>query len=231
MKLVVLAAGEGMRMRPLTLTTPKPLLRFGGKTSLDHLFEALPDEITEAVIVVNYLGEQIKAHCKERFHGKAVTYVEGSREGNAVGLLRARELFSPGERLAISYGDEVITRQEIKECLAHPFSWLCYTQDEPKGVGVARVDNERRIIEVQEKPEIPPSHIVANGFMVANADIFEYVPAQNKNGEYYASSLMNEFCKRHEVYAVLGPKDHAQMSTPEDLARLDALFSQHTHTA
>lgn len=229
MKLIILAAGEGVRMRPLTLTTPKPLLVYGGKTSLDHLFGALPEEITEVIIAVDYLAEQIRAHCGTEFYGRKVTYVTGSREGNAIGFLNTKDLFTPDERLAVSYGDEVITAREMKECLAHSYAWLCYEMDEPKNVGVARLGEGHTILEVIEKPEVPPSNVVANGFMVANADIFTYQPEKNKNGEYYFSSLMNTFCKHHEVYAVLGPKDHAQMSTSEDLARLDAWYRSTQH--
>lgn len=224
MKLVILAAGEGIRMRPLTLTAPKPLLLFGGKCALERLFEALPPEITEVIIAVNYLGEQIRAFCGSEYYGRKIIYVEGSATGNATGFINAHKYFTPGERLAVSYGDEIITREEIEACLARPFSWLCYEMENPKGVGVARVDNQSRIVEVLEKPEVPPSHLVANGFMVASTELFNYLPEKNANGEYYFSSLMNEFCKHHEVFAVQGHKEHAQISTPEDLMRLDERY-------
>ncbi|MEK9166111.1 MAG: sugar phosphate nucleotidyltransferase, partial [Patescibacteria group bacterium] len=59
MKAIILAAGEGRRMRPLTLTTPKPLLEIQGKAIIDYVFDALPEEVEEAVVVVKYLGEKI----------------------------------------------------------------------------------------------------------------------------------------------------------------------------
>lgn len=225
MKIVILAAGEGARMRPLTLNVPKPLLRFGGQASLDYLFEALPDEITEAIIVVKYLAEQIKTYCGNNFHGKTVNYVEGSPKGNAVSFINTKHLFAPQEQFAISYGDELITKREIEDCLTYKYSWLCYELDNPKNVGVARVDAAGRILEVIEKPAISPSNLVANGFMVANSDIFSCKPDRHMNGEYYFSSMMNKFCRDHRVQAVVGHKDHWQLAIPADLDRLDKLFT------
>ena len=56
MKAVILAAGEGRRMRPFTLSIPKPLLQLQGKKVIDYVFDALPDEVDEAIVTVRYLS-------------------------------------------------------------------------------------------------------------------------------------------------------------------------------
>lgn len=62
MKAMVLAAGLGLRMRPLTLETPKPLLKVNGKPLIDYAFEKLRQAgVGEAVVNVHYLPEQIEA--------------------------------------------------------------------------------------------------------------------------------------------------------------------------
>lgn len=64
---MVLAAGHGKRMRPLTLTTPKPLLLVGGRTMLDHALDRLKEAAIDHVVVnAGYLGEQISDHCASR---------------------------------------------------------------------------------------------------------------------------------------------------------------------
>ncbi|MCA3634136.1 MAG: nucleotidyltransferase family protein [Methylobacterium sp.] len=64
---MLLAAGLGTRMRPLTDDRPKPLIRAGGKTLLDHNLDQLVEAGIETVIVnVHYLAEQIEAHCAAR---------------------------------------------------------------------------------------------------------------------------------------------------------------------
>jgi MurNAc alpha-1-phosphate uridylyltransferase len=64
---MVLAAGLGLRMRPLTLTTPKPLLEVGGKTMLDAALDRLVEAgIKRAVVNTHYLADKIEAHLKVR---------------------------------------------------------------------------------------------------------------------------------------------------------------------
>ena len=61
----VLAAGLGQRMRPLTLTTPKPLVAVGGKPLIAHAMDKLREAgVSEAVVNVHHLAEQIEAWCK-----------------------------------------------------------------------------------------------------------------------------------------------------------------------
>jgi len=64
---MVLAAGLGLRMRPLTLTRPKPLIRLAGRTLLDRALDALADAgVENAVVNTHYLGGMIAAHLVER---------------------------------------------------------------------------------------------------------------------------------------------------------------------
>jgi len=64
---MVLAAGMGKRMRPLTVTQPKPMVRVAGKPLIDHALDRLADAgIARAVVNVHYLADHLEAHLKER---------------------------------------------------------------------------------------------------------------------------------------------------------------------
>lgn len=66
-KAMVLAAGLGTRMRPLTLTRPKPLIEVGGRALVDHMLDELAAaDVGEAVVNVHYLAEQMRAHLAAR---------------------------------------------------------------------------------------------------------------------------------------------------------------------
>ena len=67
---MIMAAGLGKRMRPLTATRPKPLIEVGGKALLDHVLEKLRSAGVKKVVVnVHYLGDAIEAHLASRAHG------------------------------------------------------------------------------------------------------------------------------------------------------------------
>ena len=60
---IVLAAGLGQRMRPITDTLPKPLVKIGGKAMLDHALDRLADAgVEEAVVNVHHLAGQVETH-------------------------------------------------------------------------------------------------------------------------------------------------------------------------
>lgn len=71
---MVLAAGLGKRMRPITAATPKPLVRVGGVAMIDRLLDRLGDAgVTDAVVNVHYLADQIETHLARRQGGPAIT--------------------------------------------------------------------------------------------------------------------------------------------------------------
>ena len=64
---MVMAAGLGKRMRPLTASQPKPLVRVAGKALIDYTFDRLADSgIARAVVNVHYLADALQAHVRDR---------------------------------------------------------------------------------------------------------------------------------------------------------------------
>jgi MurNAc alpha-1-phosphate uridylyltransferase len=71
---MVLAAGLGKRMRPLTASQPKPLVRVGGKALIDYTLDGLADAgVAKAVVNVHYLADALEAHLSSRKGGPAIT--------------------------------------------------------------------------------------------------------------------------------------------------------------
>ena len=88
---VIMAGGKGLRLRPLTDDTPKPLLPVGGKPILQHIIDNLHDEgFSDIVLAVNYLGEQIESYFQDGSDfGVKIRYV---KEDHALGTAGALSL-------------------------------------------------------------------------------------------------------------------------------------------
>ena len=102
---MIMAAGLGKRMRPLTATKPKPLIEVGGKTLLDHVLEKLRVAGVKKVVVnVHYLADALEAHLSSRAHGLEVI-ISDEREllmETGGGLVQAAPLIDSDPFLALN---------------------------------------------------------------------------------------------------------------------------------
>lgn len=92
---MVMAAGLGKRMRPLTATRPKPLVEVAGKPLIDHVFDHLRGAgVKRAVVNVHYLADQMEAHLKARVRDIEVLVSDERRQlmETGGGLVQARDL-------------------------------------------------------------------------------------------------------------------------------------------
>ncbi len=102
---MVMAAGLGKRMRPLTATRPKPMIEVAGKPLIDHVFDRLRAAgVARAVVNVHYLADALEAHLRRRVSG---IEIEISDERKALletggGLVQARDLIGDAPFLCIN---------------------------------------------------------------------------------------------------------------------------------
>ena len=218
MKVVILAAGIGKRMRPLTLTTPKPLLPVNGKPIIEYILESFPPEIEEIIIVVNYLGEQIKKHLGKNNRGLKITYVSGSLLGSAYSLLATKK-YLKNERFLVVQGDEIPNQTDIVNCLTKELSCLTFESCNPQANGIGFLRKDGSLKKIIEKPKTSTSTLGIDGVMVIHTDIFNYIPVRTR-GEYYFSTLMSLFVRDHKVFPVPTQGLIGDLTTPNDLVRV-----------
>lgn len=102
---MVMAAGLGKRMRPLTATRPKPLVEVAGRTLLDHVFARLRSAgVKRAVVNVHYLADALEAHLKNRVTGIDVVISDerGKLMETGGGIVQARELIGDKPFLVVN---------------------------------------------------------------------------------------------------------------------------------
>lgn len=224
MQCVILAAGKGTRLRPLTDTTPKPLVKVLGKTLLDHIVAALPSSVDELIIVTGYLEEQIKAYCGSEFHGKRVTYItQTEQKGTAHALWLCKDLLKG--RFLFMFADDLHGAQDIARATSYTRSMLTLTTNTPEKFGIVVRHPDGTLAEMIEKPEHPPSNLASTGVMVLDDHIFKYDPyAKETKGEYYLTDVIQEYAKEYPI-AVVEQSLWIPIGYPEDIAKAEQILT------
>jgi len=173
---VILAAGEGQRLRPFTVNRPKVMLSIADKPILQYVIEALAQSgIRDIVLVVGYRKEQVLDYMGsgEQF-GVNLTYVTQAKQlGTAHALAQAKGAIKD-EFLALA-GDNLIEADTIVQFAAiKPSALLVKRVDNPLRYGVVTL--ERNVVkEIVEKPAATRSNLVSTGIYALTTDIFDFI--------------------------------------------------------
>ncbi|MDO8676901.1 MAG: nucleotidyltransferase family protein [Candidatus Azambacteria bacterium] len=225
MKAIILAAGDGIRMRPLTLKIPKPLLKINGRPILDYIISCLPNEVNELIIVIGYRGEQIKNYCGDEFLGKKINYVwQKEKLGTYHALKLCEPLISKNERFFVLYADDLHGKKGIKDCLNHNYALLVERVEDPKKFGVVRLNEDNSIAEIIEKPDKPLSDLVSTGILLLDSKVFEYEADRHPSGEYYLTSAISKMLKNgYKIFAVKSTM-WLPIGYPEDIKKAEEIM-------
>jgi len=190
---VILAAGKGTRLRPLTDSKPKPLVEVGGKPLLTHSLERLVSMgLDEIVVVIGYEGAKIVDHYGEAFEGTPLTYAhQEERKGLAHATLVAEEHVEGP--FVLTYAD-VLFEEDVSHCLEYhretdPAATLLVTdvpRPEAQRSGVIVTDEADRVVRSVEKPDDPPTTLALPGLFVFEPIVFDAcrIVTPSDRGEY-----------------------------------------------
>ena len=221
MKAVILAAGEGLRMRPMTLELHKSMLPVMGKPLLHYIWQSLPEVIDEVVLVVGYKRETIQDYLGDEYLGKRITYVvQAEKTGTARALQLCQPHLMSEDNFLVLYADDLHHGPSIKRCLDHDRSILVSEVDDPRKFGVVITDDSGKVVEIEEKPAQPKSNLAACGVYVLDQKIFNYEPEQSSTGEYYLTDMIEQLIQDEPVFAVETEFWHP-VGYPEDLVTLN----------
>ena len=200
MKAVVLAAGKGTRLRPLTEDKPKGMVEVDEKPLLTHCFEQLADlGADEFVVVVGYMKEVIIEHYGDAFDGIPITYAhQREQNGLAHALLTVEKyvdddfMLMLGDNIFNANLSDVVRRQREDRAdaafLVEEVPW-----EEAGRYGVCETNAYGEITDVVEKPDEPTSNLVMTGFYTFTPEIFHacHLVQPSNRGEYEISEAID----------------------------------------
>jgi len=193
MKGVVLAAGDRVRMRPLTATRPKPMLSIAGKPILHHLLlEAKKAGITDAVVIVRHMKEQIISYFRQNDIGMPLKFIDqGAESGTAAALMAAKDEVK--DTFVVLAGDIVTEASVIKGAIeAHRggITLAVKKVPNPHEYGVVELSGDKVSL-FEEKPKSPKSNLANLSVYVMEPTVFNEIESIGKSerGEYEIVNL------------------------------------------
>jgi len=186
MNIVILAGGLGTRLRPLTYTTPKPLLPIMNEPMVERLIKTLPQDIEKVVLAVSYMFDRLKEHFKEHDAGREVVLVEEKEPLGTGGAIQNVEAHLDNTFLV--FNGDVISSLDIqairdfhkeKGGIGTIAMWEV---EDPTRFGIIGIDAKSRITRFLEKPK--PEEIFSNwinaGVYVLEPEILDLIEPQTK---------------------------------------------------
>jgi glucose-1-phosphate thymidylyltransferase len=206
MKLIIPLAGKGTRLRPHTITKPKPLLKVAGKPILKHLLDSLSDlKFSEVIFITGHLKEKVEEYVKKNYSFKSLFIEQKTMDGTAGAIRLAKRYIN--EDVMILYADTIfdadmgIVKKMKSEKNVGGIIWVKEVEDYQR-FGVVVTDNHGFMTKIVEKPKDPISRLANVGlyYIKDYKLMFEGIEYVYKNkitlgGEYFLTDAFEYMIK------------------------------------
>jgi mannose-1-phosphate guanylyltransferase len=185
MQALVLAGGEGTRLRPLTYTTPKPVMPLAGRPFLSYMLDWLHShDVDEVILSCGFLSDGVKRVLGDIYDGMRLRYVVEEEPLGTAGPVRlAHEEGLLQDRLFVLNGD-VLTDIDLSAELAQHLqtgarvTLALYPVDDTSSYGVVPADDQGRVLEFIEKTgDDPPTNRINAGAYVIEREVVDSIPS------------------------------------------------------
>jgi len=246
MKAVILAAGVGTRLHPLTQTRPKSMLPIGDKPLLEHIVDALATAgVDDIVLVVGHRQERIQNYFQNGTDWNVtIEYVtQDTPRGTGDALLKAEH--TVGDDCIVINGDRIVEPRLITELLEQhqttDHACIAITEvEDPTKYGTVTIENGQ-VTSIREKPEAHEviSNLVNAGVYVFGPEIFAAIRQTDQYGELKLTDTLRDYVQEHPLDTVTYDGMWLELSRPWDLltvnsgvlARTDSSVSQSADTS
>lgn len=213
MKLIIPMAGIGKRMRPHTLTVPKPLLPVAGKPMVQHLVEdisaTIKGQIDEIGFVIGHFGKEVENHLlnvARKLGAKGKIYYQEEALGTAHAVLCAQELLEGN--VVVAFADTLFRGEFTVDTSHEGIIWVQKVED-PRPFGVVKLDKNNIITDFVEKPETFVSDLAIIGIYYFKDGAYlkkemQYLLDNNikEKGEYQLTNALENMKKKGTKFSV-----------------------------
>ncbi len=197
MKAVILAAGEGLRCRPLTLTRSKVMLPVANKPIIEYIIHALAkNNIKEIILVVGYKKERIMDYFGDGIDfGVTIDYVHQDAQLGTAHAIKLTESVV-GDKFLVLNGDNLVDGKTISDLLKGEYgdiSLLSVSRQQIMGYGVVLLD-KGNVSKIVEKPRDTISHLINTGIYMFSSSIFDEIDRTliSETGEYAITDTIQQ---------------------------------------
>lgn len=231
MRALLLAAGLGTRLKPITDTIPKCLVPIHGKPLLDYWLESLfsGDDIERAVINTHYLASVVEEHVAQSPWRSRIDLVfEPELLGTGGTLVANRKQLGEGPVL-VAHADN-LTDFDVADFLAFhatrrakaAMSMLAFRTDAPQTCGILELDSQGLVQAFHEKVENPPGNLANAAVYIVEPEMTEFAAKLGKPFVDLSTEVIPHFIGRIAVMET--PGYHRDIGNPESLALAHAEF-------
>jgi bifunctional UDP-N-acetylglucosamine pyrophosphorylase/glucosamine-1-phosphate N-acetyltransferase len=203
MKCIILAAGEGKRMHPLTYTRPKVMLPIANRPILEwNLLNAKAAGIKNFVFVIGYKSEMVRNYFQngKKWNIKIEYVNQGKAQGTAHAIGIAEKFVND---FIVLCGDTIFGKQDIKNITQKKNSIGLVKVEHPEEYGIVETQG-KQIKKIYEKTTDPFTDIINAGIYHFNKKIFDFIKKTKKSprGEYEITDSINMMIKEHKIEGV-----------------------------
>ena len=228
LKAVILAGGKGERLRPLTIETPKPMLKIAGKPILEHQIKALKRSgVDKIVLCTSYLSAKIKDYFGDgsRFGVKIEYPEEPEGLGSGGAVKNSGEFLKDASYFIIINGDSMIDEKfDLRPLIRchirkNAFATLFVREsDHPMDSDVLRMDENGKITEFIGRGQVAEK-LANTGMTVCSQELLQYIPGGSCNIE---KDVLFKLIDKKDLYGFMMPKEWFKKGV-DTLERLESV--------
>ena len=229
-KAILLAGGHGSRLYPFTNYIQKTLLPLHERPVIDYALGTIRRAgIKDITIISNQFIGQIAKHVGAGFPDEQIHYVLEEEPTGVADALNLARVYNEDCRLLVYFSDNITTVEFQEEIVRFSQSQrnpgcvlLARTEKHPEAFGVAVLDEENNVIDIVEKPEVPPSNLAIGGIYMFDERFWSFLDSGvvEKGKSFSISDITRAYVQTQSAKLLsIGDETWVDCGTPDSLLR------------